>query len=181
MFNESQKTYLLKLARESITAHLQGNDLSMQCPEDGIFHQKIGGFVTLHKNGALRGCIGHVRAVETVFNTIREMAVAAAVDDPRFPPLKESELKDIVIEISLLSPLIQINSADEIKIGRDGIYLIKGYNSGLLLPQVALEWSFDTETFLQETCRKAGLPANAWKSVDTRIYRFEAEIFSELI
>ncbi|RPJ36751.1 MAG: AmmeMemoRadiSam system protein A, partial [Deltaproteobacteria bacterium] len=105
------------------------------------------------------------------------MAVAAAFDDPRFEPLAAKELKDLELEISVLTPMARLKNTDEIEIGKHGLYIKKGFSSGLLLPQVAAEYGWDPITFLEETCRKAGLPRNAWKEKNTEIYIFSADIF----
>ena len=107
------------------------------------------------------------------------MALAAAFDDPRFPPLKPDELKNITVEISVLSPLKEVKNIDEIEVGIHGLYITKGFHSGLLLPQVATEYDWDSLTFIQETCYKAGLQRDAWKDKDAKIYKFSAEIFGE--
>ena len=179
MLSEEQKKFLLNLARETIKAELEKSKLSITCPDDPIYQRKTGGFVTLHKAGKLRGCIGYVIAYKTMFETIKEMAKAAAFKDPRFPPLQKSELESIEIEISILSELIPVQSVDEIKIGRDGLLIQNNFTSGLLLPQVATEWKWDRKTFLEQTCNKAGLNRNCWQQPDTEIFRFFAEIFSE--
>ena len=142
--------------------------------------QEMGAFVTLHKEGQLRGCIGNLVGQQPLYLTVRDMAVEAAVDDPRFPPVKLEELKDIEIEISALSPLKKIESADEIKMGIHGVLLRRGFNSGVFLPQVATETGWSKEDFLSELCsQKAGLPPLAWKDKSTEIYIFTAEVFSE--
>jgi AmmeMemoRadiSam system protein A len=105
------------------------------------------------------------------------MAEAAAFDDPRFPPVTKEELKDLSIEISVLTPFKQITDVSEIEVGKHGIYMERGFYSGLLLPQVATEYGWDRETFLEQTCRKAGLPPDAWKEKNTKIYIFSADIF----
>jgi len=107
------------------------------------------------------------------------MAVAAAFHDSRFPSLKPEEVKDLTFEISVLSPLKRIKDINEIEVGKHGLYIIRGYNSGLLLPQVAVEYKWDRETFLQETCHKAGLPAQAWKDKETEIFIFSADYFGD--
>lgn len=136
-----------------------------------------GAFVTLNKKGQLRGCIGNTRGNQPLFETVAEMAEAAALSDPRFAPLSVEELKDIDIEISALTPLRKIEDVQEIEVGVHGIYIEKGFFSGLLLPQVATEYGWDRTTFLEHTCYKAGLPRNAWKEKDTNIYIFSADIF----
>jgi AmmeMemoRadiSam system protein A len=136
-----------------------------------------GAFVSLHKNGRLRGCIGQIVPANPLYQTIADMAIAAAFDDPRFDPLTAKEFKDLELEISVLTPMERLKNADEIEIGKHGLYLKKGFYSGLLLPQVAAEYGWDPITFLEETCRKAGLPRNAWKEKNTEIYLFSADIF----
>jgi len=179
MLSEEQKIFLLNLARETIKVEIEKKKFSITCPDEPLYQRKTGGFVTLHKAGKLRGCIGYVIAYKTMFETIKEMAKAAAFNDPRFPPLQKSELENIEIEISILSELIPVQSVDEIKIGRDGLLIQNNFTSGLLLPQVATEWKWDRKTFLEQTCNKAGLNRNCWQQPDTEILRFTAEIFSE--
>jgi len=181
MLSEKQKEFLLQVARESILSNLEKRKFSLARPADEIFSVKRGAFVTLHKKGALRGCIGYIKPYKTIFESIIEMSRAAAFNDPRFPPVDLKELDDIVIEISILSELIPLNKDQliDIEIGRDGLYIEGLYGSGLLLPQVAAEWRWDRETFLRETCRKAGLSANCYLQPENQVYRFSAEIFSE--
>lgn len=177
MLSDSQKKSLLKLARDVIQARLQHS--TYQSPDDPIFAQKRGIFVSLHKGGKLRGCIGYIQAHKSMLDSVKEMAIAAAFRDPRFPPLQAGELADIRIEISVLSPLKLVRDISEITIGRDGLYLQHPYSSGLLLPQVATEWDWDRDTFLEQVCRKAGLPENAWQDDNAELYRFSAEVFQE--
>lgn len=135
--------------------------------------------MTLKKNEELRGCIGSFEARGSLYKTVEEMARSAAFHDPRFPPVSANELKEMKIEISVLSPLRKIKSIDEIEVGKHGIYVMRGMYRGVLLPQVATQYSWDKVTFLEETCHKAGLPANAWKDGETEIYVFSADIFAE--
>ena len=137
-----------------------------------------GAFVSLHRQGQLRGCIGYLEAVKPLGQTVREMAAAAAFHDPRFRPLGKEELADLEVEISVLSPMRLIKNIDEIQVGTHGLYIVQGPCRGLLLPQVATEYKWDRLTFLQQTCGKAGLPPDAWKDPDTKIYLFTAEIFA---
>jgi AmmeMemoRadiSam system protein A len=139
--------------------------------------EKRGAFVTLKTHGQLRGCIGHIQAIKPLSQTVIDMAQAAAFQDPRFPPLSRQELKDLSIEISALTPFRPIKSIQEIQVGKHGLYIERGYHSGLLLPQVAEEYGWDTQTFLEHTCQKAGLPKDAWKDSNTKIQIFSAEIF----
>jgi AmmeMemoRadiSam system protein A len=125
----------------------------------------------------LRGCIGQIVPAKPLYQTIADMAMAAAFDDPRFEPLAAKELPDLELEISVLTPMEKMKRADEIEVGKHGLYIKKGFYSGLLLPQVAAEYGWDRTTFLEETCRKAGLPRHAWKEKGTEIYLFSADIF----
>ena len=128
-----------------------------------------GAFVTLKKRDNLRGCIGYIKAYKPLWETVQEMAVAAAFHDPRFPSLKPEEVPQLTFEISVLSPLKRIKDINEIEVGKHGLYIIHGHRAGLLLPQVATEYKWDGETFLAETCHKAGLPANAWMDKESEI------------
>lgn len=177
MLSDLQKKELLDYARAVISNRLTGSDITI--PQDACFREKRGLFVTLHKEGQLCGCIGYIEAYKDTLSSIREMALAAAFRDPRFPPLKAAELSQIRIEISLLSPLILIQDIAEITIGRDGLYLDHPRSSGLLLPQVATEWNWDRDTFLKQLCRKATLSEHAWQEPGAQLYRFSAEIFGE--
>ncbi|RKZ20397.1 AMMECR1 domain-containing protein, partial [bacterium] len=131
------------------------------------------------KHGELRGCIGLIKGIKPLYLAVQDMAIAAALRDPRFPPVSPSELDEIEIEISVLTPLKEVKDVEEIKVGRDGIYIERGYHSGLLLPQVATEYGWTREEFLDHTCMKAGLFPGCWKEEGTKIYRFSALIFSE--
>lgn len=177
--SEEEKKFLHYIAKTSIEAKLLGKTPPAIDPTNVSENLRIkrGAFVTLHKHGILRGCIGYIQPYKPLYQTVSEMAIAAAFEDRRFPPLKKEELDDLEIEISVLTPLKKISDIDEINIGRDGLYVIKGFQSGLLLPQVATEYGWDRETFLEHTCLKAGLDKEAWKDKDTEIYIFSADIF----
>jgi len=142
-----------------------------------VLKENRGAFVSLHKKGQLRGCIGYIEGRGPLHKTIEEMAEAAAFRDPRFTPVVERELADLDIEISVLTPLRKINDVNEIEVGKHGIYIKKGWIAGLLLPQVATEYGWDRKTFLEHTCQKAGLPSDSWKHKDIEIYIFSADIF----
>lgn len=174
-----EKKALLGVARRSIEARLNGKDLPPAEIDTERFREKRGAFVTLKKNARLRGCIGFIEGRKPLLRTVQEMAQAAAFEDPRFYPVTEEELKDLDIEISVLTPLRRIRDVNEIEVGKHGIYIVKGYRSGLLLPQVATEYGWDRITFLNETCRKAGLKPEDWKEKDTDIFIFSADIFGE--
>jgi AmmeMemoRadiSam system protein A len=175
----ADKQLLLHVARDSIEAHLNGKSATPVKTESPVLCELRGAFVSLHRQGQLRGCIGYLEAVKPLLQTVREMAPAAAFHDPRFRPLQVSELDDLEIEISVLSPMRLIQSTDEIEIGKHGLYIVNGYNRGLLLPQVATQYNWDRLPFLEQTCCKAGLPPDAWKDPHTKIYVFSAEVFAE--
>jgi AmmeMemoRadiSam system protein A len=175
----ADKQLLLHVARDSIEAHLKGKSATPVKTESPVLCECRGAFVSLHRQGQLRGCIGYLEAVKPLLQTVREMAAAAAFHDPRFRPLQASELDDLEIEISVLSPMRLIQSTDEIEVGKHGLYIVSGYNRGLLLPQVATQCNWDRLPFLEQTCCKAGLPSDAWKDPHTKIYVFSAEVFAE--
>lgn len=179
--NERQQQILLAVVKEAIQSKLSGKKLPKYDFEDEIFHAKRGAFVTLHKNSQLRGCIGYIVGVAPLIETIQRMAIASAFEDPRFPSLEKEEFKYLNIEISVLTPLKKVKDISEIKIGRDGLLIKKGFYQGLLLPQVAEEEGWDVETFLKHTCLKAGLYPDAWKEKDASIEKFSAQIFAQNI
>ncbi len=178
--SEQDKKTLLKIARDAIESHARsGNKPALPGDLPDSLTGENGAFVTLHQSGRLRGCIGNFVGQGPLAATVQKMALAAAFEDPRFPALKESELKDIDVEVSVLSPLREVKSVDEIETGRHGIYITKGMYRGVLLPQVATEQGWDRDTFLSQTCVKAGLPPGAWKKEDLKIEIFSAEVFGE--
>lgn len=179
MTSETDRALLLTLARKAIAKHLNPQSESgIHNPQSAILARPAGAFVTLHKRGALRGCIGHLDASEPLGKVVTRMAVAASSADPRFPPLTPDELEDVDLEISLLGPLVPIAGPEDIVVGRDGLIVERGWSRGLLLPQVATEWGWDAETFLAHTCQKAGLPKDAWRN-GAKLWRFAAEVFGE--
>ena len=180
MLNAKQRNDLLKIASDSISTYLTtGKKLQLE-QTDPLLNQEMGAFVTLNKHGQLRGCIGNLTGSQPLYLTVRDMAVEAAVDDPRFPALSLTELKDIDIEISVLSPLKRIASANDIELGKHGVLARRGFQSGVFLPQVAVETGWSKEEFLDNLCaHKTGLPADAWKDKNTELYIFSAEVFSE--
>lgn len=175
----NEKNILLKIARDTLLAHLAQKPLPPLPKPIGILGEKAGAFVTLHKNKQLRGCIGNMVGQGPLVKTVQDMAIEAATSDPRFPQVTLDELMDISIEISVLSPLKKIKKVDEIGVGKHGIIMTHGWNRGVLLPQVATENNWDRETFLINTCHKAGLPSNSWKNPQTVIEIFEADVFGE--
>jgi AmmeMemoRadiSam system protein A len=174
--SSSEKEQLKQLARETIESVLFGKDKAEFIPTETL-KEKRGAFVTIKSKNQLRGCIGYTKGFLPLHETVREMAIQAAFRDPRFSPLQKKEWDDIDIEISVLTPMKEIRDINEIEVGVHGLYIEKGPYSGLLLPQVATEHSWDRLTFLENTCYKAGLPKDAWKSKDTRIYLFSADVF----
>lgn len=179
MLNRKERESMLKLTRDTIYSKLHSNDLPSYSPISAVLSEPRGVFITLHKHGALRGCIGYIEAIKPLYQTVQDLAVAAAFKDPRFPGLNENEFNDIDIEISVMSPLDKITDVNKIEVGKHGIIIKRGFNSGLLLPQVATEQGWDRDTFLEHTCSKAGLPGDSWKKPDTEITIFSAEVFSE--
>lgn len=179
ILSKDEKVFLLDVARKSVNAAVNGNPIPESKPLTKRLKEPRGLFVTLTKKGKLRGCIGYIQAIKPLFQAVSEMAVSAALKDPRFPAVSSDEVSQLSIEISVLSPLEKIDNPEVIKVGRDGIFIKKGIYSGLLLPQVATEYGWDRKTFLEETCRKAGLPSNAYKEADTEIFIFQALIFNE--
>jgi AmmeMemoRadiSam system protein A len=175
----ADKQLLLKVARDSIAARLHGKAAIPGKVSSPVLDEFRGAFVSLHRRGQLRGCIGYIEAVKPLLQTVMEMAPAAAFQDPRFRPLQADELADLEIEISVLTPMRLVKSTDEIDVGKHGLYIIKGHNRGLLLPQVASQYHWDRQTFLEQTCHKAGLPSNAWEDAGTQIFIFRAEIFAD--
>jgi MEMO1 family protein len=175
--NEEDKKTLHHIAKTVIENKVKGKPVPEFRIESSILKENRGAFVTLQKRGQLRGCIGYIEGHGPLHNTIKEMAEAAAFRDPRFSPVKEKELPELDIEISVLTPLQRIKDVNEIQVGTHGIYIKKGWYSGLLLPQVATEYGWNRQTFLEHTCQKAGLPSTAWKEKDTEIYIFSADIF----
>ena len=169
---------LLAIARESIDRRLEGAeplDPSERPHADEASH---GVFVTLRSKGELRGCIGTLAAEEGIARTVAEFAVRAGFEDPRFPPLVREEWGDVDIEISILSPPREI-SEEAFEVGRHGLILEIGVRRGLLLPQVAEEWSFTKEQFLGALAQKAGLPKDGWRLPGAKLFAFEAEVFGE--
>ncbi len=177
--NKEEKQKLLAIAKASIIEAVTGKKQVEAKVTEERLNENCGAFVTIKKHGQLRGCIGYIIAVKPLYETVRDVAASAAIKDTRFRPMTEDELEDMELEISALTPLKRITDAGEIKVGKHGIYMKRGFYSGLLLPQVATEYGWDRETFLQQTCRKAGLPKDAWKDESTEIYIFSAEVFSE--
>ena len=181
LLDDGERQVLLRLARQAVTAAAAGGPLPLG-DHDGLtaaLRAPGAAFVTLHLNGRLRGCIGTVEPRDlSLADTVVMMARAAALEDPRFAPVQPDEVPALEIEISVLGPLVPVASPSEIQIGRDGLVVEEGHRRGLLLPQVPVEWGWDRETFLRQTCVKAGLPPDRWQH-RARLFRFAAEVFGE--
>jgi AmmeMemoRadiSam system protein A len=175
-YSAAERQFLLKLAHRSIEAALESRDLQLN-PLNEHLAEFRGAFVTLHLQDRLRGCVGYVFPTQSLYRTIAEAARAAAFDDPRFEPVALGEALALTVEISVLSPLRPI-AAEEVVIGKHGLVVTQGNRRGLLLPQVPIEWEWDRETFLAQTCLKAGLPADAWQH-GAELQGFTAEVFGD--
>ena len=175
--SEEEKRFIKELVRWSIRSVFDGPEVHAPVSQSEKLAARLGAFVTLKKEGRLRGCIGHIVGDKPLAETLVKMARAAAMEDPRFPPLARVELDQIEVEISILSPLEKVTDPTLIEPGRHGLLVRRHWSSGLLLPQVAVEWKWDRETFLSQTCRKAGLPGDCWKDPETELFWFEAEVF----
>jgi AmmeMemoRadiSam system protein B/AmmeMemoRadiSam system protein A len=177
---ENEQKHLMDIAKNSVRSAVKSGQV-YACTSGGFpsLENDRGAFVTLNERGRLRGCIGYVSAVQPLYETIRGAAISAALKDPRFPPVKKDELDQLTYEISVLSPFHRIYDTDQIEVGKHGLMICKGHNEGLLLPQVATDNDWDRLTFLQQTCRKAGLPLDAWKDEKTDIFVFSAFVFGE--
>jgi AmmeMemoRadiSam system protein A len=175
-FSQEERAQLLRLAHQSIASALDGADTPLEAPPPR-FAELRGAFTSLYLRGDLRGCVGYVAARCPVYQAVAETARAAAFEDNRFPPMTREEAEHLEIELSILSPPHPIR-AEEIEIGRHGLLVSWNGRRGLLLPQVPVEQGWDRTTFLEQTCRKAGLPLDAWKNGAT-LEAFTAEVFGE--
>jgi uncharacterized protein len=205
MFTDAQKRALLEIARSAVIAQVTGRPGSdpgrcrawgqtravglptggqprhwSQTPERQLHTCAAGAFVTIKRNGELRGCLGTLACTRTLAEEVARLAASSSYEDPRFEPVRGGELADLQLEISVLGALEQIDprAPDAIVIGRHGLVVEQGSRRGLLLPQVATEWNWDREQFLAQTCRKAGLPGDAWQRAAT-VYRFDADVFGD--
>lgn len=179
MLTHQERTELLTIAREAIERAVRGESTPALPVRHGTLAGPGGAFVTLRRHGELRGCIGYLESPLPLAQVVQEVAVKAARDDPRFPPVSADELGDLTCEISVLSPLQQVHITSDISIGRDGVLLELGWNRGVLLPQVAVEYHWSLEEFLANTARKAGLPPRAWEDRRAKLFRFSAEVVNE--
>ena len=191
MLKDEYGTFLVRLAREAIETYLKSKKKISPPPNTPqILLEKAGVFVTLNKSmnekEELRGCIGYFLPIKPLVEATIDVAIAAAVEDPRFPPITFSEMDNIVVEVTVLTPPEKIDVKDpkeyasRIKIGRDGLLLKYGFYSGTLLPQVPIEYGWDVETFLDHLCLKAGLPIMCWKNLEVEIYKYSGVIWKEV-
>lgn len=174
---EGERRELLAIARRAASSYVEEGKVPKERPASPKLADPGAAFVTLTHRGRLRGCIGFTEATSPLYRTVQECAVAAATEDPRFSPVKPGEIREIRIEISVLTPLVPVQP-EEIEVGVHGLMVRKGARRGLLLPQVATDHGWDREAFLSNTCRKAGLPADEWEK-GAQLYSFTAEVFGE--
>jgi len=184
--SDSDGVVLVKTARKAVTEFLSnGNRMKLESDLEEKFSFNSGVFVTLNNPDGLRGCIGFPMPEKKLSHAIIEGAIAAATEDPRFPSVKTNELNDVVFEVTVLTPPVEIDVSDpmeyleKIKVGRDGLIIRHSFSSGLLLPQVPVEYGWDVKEFLQHTCEKAGLSRDTWKNESVKIEKFEGIIFKE--
>jgi AmmeMemoRadiSam system protein A len=177
--SDADRRALIAHARAAVLELIDGRVASDGEPAPPALTEPGAAFVTLHVGGELRGCIGTLERRRPLWHVVADMAAAAATRDPRFPPIDVADVRDMTVEISVLSPDVVIHQPEEIEIGRHGLDIRRGGARGLLLPQVAVEHGLDRENFLAATCRKAGLPASAWNDPDTEIRVFEADVFGD--
>lgn len=176
--SEEEKAALLRLARTSMAEFVERRSVTEAPSGPEKFVQPRGVFVTLRKDGELRGCIGYAEPVLPLGRAVVQAAILAATEDPRFPPVKPPELKAVQVEVSVLTPLREITDARKVEVGRHGLVVERGERRGLLLPQVPVENGWDRDTFLEQGCLKAGLPPDAWRR-GAKLYVFEAIVFHE--
>ena len=169
---------LLDLARRAISSAVIEKRIPDFSPYPSTLMQQAGAFVTLHRDGQLRGCVGQVEASDPLGDAVARAAINAALHDSRFPAVQADDVRSLEIEISVLSPPEPI-APETILPGRHGLLIVNGENRGLLLPQVATERRWSSQRFLEETCAKAGLPRDAWREPSTRVLAFAAEVFSD--
>jgi uncharacterized protein (TIGR00296 family) len=184
--SDSDGVFLIKIARMAVTEFLSnGKRMKLESEDEKKFSFNSGVFVTLNNADGLRGCIGFPMPDKKLSHGIIDAAIAAATEDPRFSPVKLNELNDIVFEVTVLTPPVEITVNDpmeyleKIKVGRDGLIISNSFSSGLLLPQVPVEYGWNVEEFLQHTCEKAGLEKDVWKNEKVKIEKFEGIVYKE--
>ena len=176
ILNHEQKDWLLDLAQSTLEGFLKATVVPLVHPDDPELQRPAGAFVTLKEDGELRGCIGHIVGDAPLYLTVQKMVLAAALQDSRFPPVDVAELPVLEYEISVLSPIEQVNSVEEIEVGKHGVILSKDGNQAVFLPQVATEQGWSRAEMLSHLSEKAGLPADAWKE-GAQFYVFTADVF----
>jgi AmmeMemoRadiSam system protein A len=174
----SEKRLLLALARRALTLAVQSSASLEEFPQDEALQQPGGAFVTLHHGKRLRGCVGQLPSKDSLAAVVAHCAKSAALEDPRFEPVRLDELPGIEIELSVLSQLTEATK-EQIEPGKHGLIVNCGWRRGVLLPQVAAQFHWGPVRFLEETCVKAGMEPNAWQDESTRVQTFTAEVFSE--
>lgn len=180
MLTEEQGQRLIQIARENIIYYLKNRQMLSVDDTFPEFQEKRGVFVTLKKHETLRGCIGYPEPIYPLINALLDSSISAAVRDPRFPPVTAEEMNDITVEVTVLTKPQKIDpDPQNVTIGEDGLMVEKGMFKGILLPQVPVEWEWNAEEFLCQTCIKAGLPPDCWLDGDTIMYKFQGQIFSE--
>ena len=175
---DREKQLLLELARRALIAGVEKRESNQDFPDVENLLQPGGAFVTLHRRGRLRGCVGQLPSKDPLVEVVAHCAKAAALEDPRFKPVRAEEVAELEIELSILSALEDV-TLEKIEAGKHGLVVSRGWQRGVLLPQVATEFHWQAARFLEETCVKAGLEREAWKDPHTRIQAFTAEVFSE--
>jgi hypothetical protein len=175
---EAQLKLLLELAQRSVERAARAESTPPFADAGPELNRPGGAFVTLNKHGELRGCIGQVEATQSLLETVMRVARLAALEDPRFSPVTPDELKELEVSVTVLGPMMPVDDPSRIEVGRHGLMIVRGRNSGLLLPQVPVEWGWDRATFLEQVCHKAGLPGDAWKS-GSLLMSFEGQVYPE--
>lgn len=173
-----ERAALLGIARTSVLARLSGKP-APDVAGQGTLAETHGAFVTLHVEGELRGCVGTFTPTEPLARTVARMAIAAASEDPRFPPIGPADVPELHVSVSALGPLRALADPLAVRVGKDGLVVRRGWHRGALLPKVAVEHGWTVEEFLKHVCIKAGLPARAWREPGTELEVFEAEEFGE--
>jgi uncharacterized protein (TIGR00296 family) len=185
MIKLEQAEKLIKLARKAVSAYFKGREIDVEDDIKKEFGEDSGVFVSLYLGEDLIGCIGIPRPIMALYKAVIQSAKGAAFEDPRFPPLREDQFDDLRVEISVLTEPEDIEVKDpteypdKIEIGKDGLMIKDEFGSGLLLPQVAVEWKWDAKEFLNQTCRKAGLEPDCWCNNKRNVYKFQAQVFAE--
>lgn len=177
--DDGEKRELLRIARATLREHFRSGFIPPGRPHREALCRNAAVFVTLHRGGELRGCIGSMEADTPLYKAIQKMAVAAATRDSRFEPVTEDELPEIELEISVLGDHRPVSGPDDVEVGAHGLRITSGARRGLLLPQVASEHGWDAATFVAHVCRKAGLPDDGWRSPDAQLETFTAQVFND--